>query len=102
MIFLNSTYWLVRFFELICNIGHSRELKMSLVHNERTKLTATFLNGIAIAIFAVGAFAPAISSFSVSYGPSAEVRTTALICIVVASALHLLARAVLRGLRDVN
>ena len=33
---------------------------MSLIHNERTQLTATYLNGIAIAIFAVGGFAQAI------------------------------------------
>lgn len=34
---------------------------MSLVGNERTKLTATYLNRVAIAIFAIGAFAPLVS-----------------------------------------
>lgn len=35
---------------------------MSLIHNERAKLTATYINGIAIAIFAVGSFAPALNT----------------------------------------
>jgi hypothetical protein len=35
---------------------------MSLVHNERTKLTATYINGLAIAVFAVGGLAPILSN----------------------------------------
>ena len=31
---------------------------MSLIHNERIKLRATYLNGLAIAVFAVGSLAP--------------------------------------------
>lgn len=44
---------------------------MSLTHNERTKLTANFLTGMAIAIVAVGGFAPlvAFASASSSVGP---------------------------------
>jgi Na+-driven multidrug efflux pump len=33
------------------------------VHNERTKLTATYLNGVAIAVIAVGGLAPIFSAF---------------------------------------
>jgi hypothetical protein len=29
-----------------------------LVHNERTKLTATWLNGVSLALFAAGGFGP--------------------------------------------
>jgi len=32
-----------------------------LVRNEQNKLTATYLNGIAVALFAVGGFAPLAS-----------------------------------------
>jgi hypothetical protein len=39
---------------------------MNLVGNERTKLTATYVNGVAIAIFAIGGFAPLISLASAS------------------------------------
>jgi hypothetical protein len=35
----------------------------AFVRNERTKLTATYLNGLAIAILAVGALAPVIMRF---------------------------------------
>jgi hypothetical protein len=34
------------------------------IHNERVKLGATWLNGLSIAVFAVGGFAPVISGFS--------------------------------------
>jgi len=37
---------------------------MSLIHNEQTKLTATYLNGLAMAIFAIGAVAPVVTIFS--------------------------------------
>jgi cytochrome c biogenesis factor len=40
---------------------------MSLVHNERTKLTATLLNTMAAAIVAAGLFAPAAAA---AYGIS--------------------------------
>lgn len=44
---------------------------MSLLHNERTKLTANFLTGMAIAVVAVGGFAPlvALASALSSVGP---------------------------------
>jgi len=36
---------------------------MSQVHNERIKLSATWLNGLSIAIFAVGGLAPLLTRF---------------------------------------
>ena len=33
---------------------------MKTVHNERLKITAAFLNGLAIAIVAIGGLAPAV------------------------------------------
>jgi hypothetical protein len=35
---------------------------MMTIHNERVKLSATFLYGTAIAIFAVGVFAPTVQA----------------------------------------
>jgi hypothetical protein len=35
---------------------------MSTIHNERTKLLATYFNGIAIAVPVIGAISPVISS----------------------------------------
>jgi hypothetical protein len=74
---------------------------MSLIHNERTKLTATYLNGMAIAIFAVGGLAPAFSSL---YAETARGRTSTLvalglICFLGSVALHLIARRLLKGLK---
>lgn len=73
---------------------------MSLVHNEQTKLTATYLNGLAIALFAVGGLAPAFSyTFgSIAGQPLWAVAVVAVICLVVSATLHLIARRILRDL----
>lgn len=71
-------------------------------HNERTKLTATYLNGLAVALVAVGGFAPMFSfrdaagrgetdplQFSIGFG----------LCIAFSGVLHLIGRLVLGRLR---
>ena len=73
---------------------------MSLIHNERTKLTATYLNGVAIALFAVGSLAPI---FSYAFSPSSAqplwlVASAAAICLGASVALHWAARRILKGL----
>ena len=68
---------------------------MSLILNEQTKLTATFLNGIAIATFAVGGLAPVFSSLYGPTGPTPFLLSTSGICFVMALALHYVARRVL-------
>lgn len=42
--------------------GADADLRGKLVGNERAKLTATSINGLAIAVFAVGGFAPFIAA----------------------------------------
>jgi hypothetical protein len=73
----------------------------SIVANERVKLTATYLNGIAIAIFAVGAFSPTVALANGALQPSALLRTIALaiVCLTTSAILHSAARRSLRGLR---
>lgn len=71
---------------------------MSLIRNEQTKLTATFLNGIAIAVFAVGGLAPVFSSLYGDRGPSAFLLLMSAVCFATALALHYGARLVLRSL----
>ena len=72
---------------------------MSLVHNERTKLTATYLNGLAIALFAVGGLAPIFShAFGAEPRPLWTLAAAAAICLVGSAALHLWARRILKGL----
>lgn len=71
---------------------------MSLVHNERTKLTATYINGVAIAVFAVGSFAPAIASLNNTSSLLSVGNLVVVICLGASGALHFLARRTLKGL----
>jgi hypothetical protein len=74
---------------------------VSLVHNERVKLTATYLNGLAIAVFAVGGLAPvvAIVSGTVQAGAATGISVLAAICVTVIAGLHIVARRLLKGLK---
>jgi hypothetical protein len=72
----------------------------NLVRNERTKLTATYLNGLAIAVFAVGALAPSISAASSQARLWPVIAPTIVICILISAALHFAARRSLKGLED--
>jgi hypothetical protein len=65
-----------------------------LIRNEQAKLTATYLNGIGIALAAVGGIAPWIASAeTLTISPLRAVLTLA--CFVTSSGLHLVARRVL-------
>jgi len=74
-----------------------------LVHNERTKLTATWLNTLATASVAAGVFAP-IAALLYQLAPvSMAVRDFIAIglgCFAIGGALHLLGRASLGRLRE--
>lgn len=76
---------------------------MSLIHNERTKLTATWLNTQATALIAAGTFAPAAA---VVYGLSQPgvgaiyIASLMLACWVLGWCLHLAARAFLGRLHE--
>ncbi|WP_245419702.1 amino acid transporter [Phyllobacterium salinisoli] len=70
---------------------------MTLIHNERTKLTGNYLNGIAIAIFAVGTFNPLVASIGAE-GPGIATAITSVICFLASLALHLASRRILKGL----
>ncbi len=75
---------------------------MSLVHNERTKLSATALNGVAIASIAAGFITPlAALAFGVpgtgGRGP-AFTALSAVTFLATGIGLHMLARRLLGGL----
>lgn len=83
----------------ICPIGG--KMANHTTHNERTKLTATYINGMATALAAAGAFAPL---FALIYGEASpeRLRSTAIgfaICVSISLALHLLARWILGRIR---
>ncbi|MDQ0512711.1 amino acid transporter [Ancylobacter amanitiformis] len=71
---------------------------MSLVHNERTKLSATYLNGVAIAVMAVGGLGPLISVLNGGSTPAAGIAIVSVICFAGSVTLHLLARRLLGSL----
>ena len=71
-----------------------------LIANERAKLTATFVNGMAIAIFAVGGLTPV---FSVLLSGTASATTwlvigSSFVCSLTSVALHFVARRFLKEL----
>ena len=76
---------------------------MHLIHNEQTKLTATWFNTLATGLIAAGAFAPmaaillGISVFPVSPG---RVFSLAIACICIGGGIHLWARQMLGRLRE--
>lgn len=75
------------------------DAQRKLVNNERLKLLATFVNGMGIATFAVGALAPLFSDLG---GPAGITRVTAVssgICFIGACCLHYFASTILKGLR---
>lgn len=73
----------------------------ALIANERAKLTATYLNGLAIAIFGVGGLAP-IFSVVLSRAPGAVPTVTlslnTCVCWIVSAGLHSLGRRFLARL----
>lgn len=69
---------------------------------ERIKLSATYLNGLAVTVFAVGGFAPFISTILAS-GTGAQspllVLAVMAVCWLMSGVIHSAARASLKGLR---
>ena len=74
---------------------------VSLIANEQVKLTATYLNGLAIAIFAVGGLAPVVGivSGTAQTGAAGGIAALTSICVSVSAGLHLAGRRILRGLK---
>ncbi|WP_048710768.1 hypothetical protein [Microvirga massiliensis] len=77
---------------------------MSLIHNERVKLSASALNGVGVAMIAAGFVTPLVAmTFDVpgSAARGALVTTLAALAWLVAGvSLHLLARRLLGGLQE--
>lgn len=70
-----------------------------LVANERVKLSSTYANGLSVAIFAVGGFAPFISTALSDRPHFAPVLLLMLICWIMSGAIHWAARQALQDLR---
>ena len=79
--------------------GEAEDGQATLVRNERLKARATYLNGLAVAILAVGALAPIAASISTFSRPSIAASILAFICVLLSYGLHYFAMNVLEGLR---
>jgi fucose permease len=75
------------------------EARDKLVANERIKFSATYASGLAVAIFAVGGFAPFLST-ALSDRPHFEpVLFAMVVCWIMSGATHRFMRHTLRDLR---
>ena len=72
--------------------------RLDLVRNERTKLRATYLNGLAIAVFAVGGFAPVVSYLSSGTAHYSVVAGLGAVCVLCSWLMHILAQRSLKEL----
>jgi hypothetical protein len=70
------------------------------VHNERVKLTATWFNGVAVALFAVGGLAPLFTMLHGDRPPTPQPIFGMTSCLLAAPALHYWSRFSLKGLRE--
>lgn len=71
-----------------------------LVRNEQTRLTATYVNGLAMAIFGIGCFTPLVGiPLSAGLLPSLII-VLVLGCMSASVGLHLLAKLILGGLEE--
>jgi hypothetical protein len=71
---------------------------MSVIHNERTKLTATLLNNLAVASIVAGGLSP-LAAFAYGLTPLHRdawiIGLLSAVWILAGTALHLIARAIL-------
>jgi hypothetical protein len=70
-----------------------------LVRNEQRKLTATFMNGVAMALFGIGALSPIVSLAQSANGTPTNAFVV-LGCFAASLALHWMARRHLKGLEE--
>ena len=88
---------------MLCSYHEWGKFVVYLVHNERTKLTATWFNALATALVAAGVFAPAVALL---YGLSQASVTMAYMvvlglgCLAFGIGLHLVGRWLLGRLQE--
>ena len=68
--------------------------------NEQLKLTATYLNGIAIAFITVGVLAPMVGLLTGALTSALAGAVLAVGCIVISLGIHFVARQTLRRLEE--
>ncbi|MGA1801291.1 hypothetical protein [Rhizobium sp. HT1-10] len=72
---------------------------MDLIHNERIKLLATFLNSVGVAVFAVGGLSPLFAMLSGADQVKPSVMVISGICFFTAFGLHYSGSRVLQRMK---
>lgn len=71
---------------------------MSKAHEEQIKLRATYFNGLAIAVAAIGGVAPLVAAVLRPEAGAWRSPALAAICLTMSYVLHLVGRRTLKGL----
>lgn len=71
-----------------------------MIRNEQLKLTANYLNGLAIGTFIVGTIGPVISVTYTDNEASWTIIVVAFLCFAISAGLHVAGRLILGGLTD--
>jgi hypothetical protein len=69
------------------------------ISNEKTKLTATYINNSAVGVLTVGAVGPLISLFTVTAVDKFSAGLIAFICVLASGAIHCVAKWTLGDIR---
>lgn len=80
-------------------IDPTEQKRLDTVHNERTKLTATWLNNLGVGAIVAGVIAPSISAIGNGDEAVIPLVSTGLAWILVGIALHMLGRKILGRMR---
>lgn len=81
-------------------VVHDGATSALLVTNERLKLRAAYLNGLAIAVFAIGSLAPVVGAVAALTIPGFAIVVIGAVCFSLSYGLHLRAMNALRGLQQ--
>lgn len=73
--------------------------RLDLVHNERAKLTATWLNNLGVGSIVAGFIAPSLTLIASDTSRLLVGLAAAIIWILIGMALHSMGRSVLKGLK---
>lgn len=77
----------------------TEQKRLDAIHNERTKLLATWLNNVGVGCLIAGFLAPSIAASSVELPRAAWLILAQMIWFPIGVALHFMGRRVLGGLR---
>ncbi len=80
-------------------MSDDEQKRLDLVHNERLKLTATWMNNVGVGCVVAGFLAPSLQAIASSNDNRAFLLAGFAVWFFIGVALHFMGRAVLKGLK---